>query len=101
MFNGGSRNSNRTKGVGLGLSTARSLSHALQGAISLQTKEGTGTKVTFSSIALYEEEQIDVQSLTDRIASMHKIYSIYASRDYLRKLGIHCDKSSQNLVQYP
>ena len=56
MFNGGSRNSNRTKGVGLGLSTARSLSHALQGAISLQTKEGVGTKVTFSSIALYEEE---------------------------------------------
>ena len=29
MFKGASRNSNRTKGVGLGLSTARSLSHAL------------------------------------------------------------------------
>ena len=101
MFKGASRNTNRTKGVGLGLTTARSLSHALQGAISLQTKEGIGTKVTFSTITLFEQESIDAQSLTDRLATMHKTHSIYASRDYLSKLGIICEKSSQLLVQYP
>ena len=37
MFNDDTKNTGKTSGVGLGLSTARRLAHALQGAISLES----------------------------------------------------------------
>jgi len=50
MFNDEFEETNKTSGVGLGLSTARILTHALQGAISLESVKDDGTKVTFSVI---------------------------------------------------
>lgn len=48
MFNSTSQSYFKTKGIGLGLSTAKALSLALQGGIHLNSKFGVGTEVGFS-----------------------------------------------------
>ena len=48
MFNSASESYFKTKGIGLGLSTAKVLTQALQGGIHLNSKHGKGTEVGFS-----------------------------------------------------
>ncbi len=76
MFNEDASPNMRTKGVGLGLSTARTLTLALQGAISLKTKINEGTKVAFSALTLFEEEQLNERELVAQIAHSAKNYTI-------------------------
>jgi len=48
MFNSTAQGYFKTKGIGLGLSTAKALTYALAGAIHLNSKLGQGTQVGFS-----------------------------------------------------
>jgi len=48
MFNHTSQSYFKTKGIGLGLTTAKVLTQALQGGIHLNSKLGVGTEVGFS-----------------------------------------------------
>ena len=53
----------KTSGIGIGLSTAKMLTEALQGGIHLQSKEKEGTTVAFSVITASEFNSIDSSQL--------------------------------------
>ena len=59
LFDSNSSEVMKTKGIGLGLSTALSLTHALQGAISLESSPEEGTKVAFSVLTGSHEGKME------------------------------------------
>lgn len=84
--------------MGLGLSTAKSLALALQGAISLETKVDKGTKVTFSALTFNEENLIEASQLAETVVYMEKCATICAEQKYLRSLGLKARNSSKSLL---
>ena len=63
MFNSRCSSFFKTEGIGLGLSTARILTSALQGAIYLNSKPDLGTEVGFSVLTQKEPSTIDSKKL--------------------------------------
>ena len=57
----------KTQGIGLGLSTSKILTKAMQGGIHMITEEGKGTQVGFSIMALREQTKVKSQQLKTEI----------------------------------
>lgn len=56
----------KTKGIGLGLSTAKNLSQALLGGIHLNSKQGQGSEVGFSILTQREPIKIYAKRLKEQ-----------------------------------
>lgn len=63
MFNKQNNGYFKTKGIGIGLTTAKVLTQALQGGIHLNSKVGRGTEVGFSILTQMESFNINSKDL--------------------------------------
>ena len=67
MFNDTSKSFFKTKGIGLGLTTAKILTQCLQGAIHLNSTLDKGTEVAFSVLCRQEMTRVNSKDLKKQI----------------------------------
>ena len=83
-----------TSGVGLGLSTAKQLTHALQGAISLQSIKGSFTKVTFSVLVKLAPEALSLTELSHQVRQLQHDSVLIVPLRHFESLRMNFGKDS-------
>lgn len=66
----------KTKGIGIGLSTAKILSNALLGGIHLNSTYGEGTEIGFSVMTLRDTHRVNSKELKVQARIMKEEYSL-------------------------
>ena len=83
------KNQLRTSGVGLGLTTAKILTHALQGAISLDSTKELGTKVTFSALTKLSRSAIKASKILEESQKLEKTHDLNLPKKIYDELAIN------------
>ena len=88
MFNSESNQVLKTSGVGIGLTTAKTLTTALQGAISLESVKGEGTKVAFSVLCSENAESIKADLLYFKVMKIQQGHLFAVPSRHFEKMNI-------------
>lgn len=70
MFNSLSTGLFKTEGIGLGLTSARTLTQSIQGAIHLNSQENAGTEVGFSIFCKSGSNRVNSKELKEQLAGL-------------------------------
>ena len=91
MFNAENSDVLKTSGIGLGLTTAKQLTQALQGAVSIESVKYQGTRVTFSVLSKLPPEKILAHRLQAllRLEQQKSVFSVPAH--HFSELGLTFD----------
>ena len=84
----------RTKGLGIGLSTAKDLTNALQGGIHLNSEVGQGTEVGFSILTQMNEFRINSKDLKTQARLLKEDHKIV----YMGKINYNQFKVASDLT---